>query len=136
MELALQPLFEKIQDETDEVYFQDVNGRILKIILWAEAGQQAVDLEELHQNFENNNGSFQRDPSVEQQQYPVTHSPSPVDKPAEAVPEEALPVEPEEGKDQYEYYYEDETTEKNDYDFRDFLGDDKPLSGRQKRDLD
>ena len=48
MELALQPLFEKIQDETDEVYFQDANGRILKIILWAEAGQQAVDLEELH----------------------------------------------------------------------------------------
>ena len=124
MELALQPLFEKIQDETDEVYFQDVNGRILKIILWAEPGQQAVDLEELHQNFENN-GSFQRDPSVEQ--YPVTHSPSQVDKPTEGVPAEE--AAPEEAKDQYEYYYEDETTEKNDYDFRDFLGDEK-LSGQ------
>ena len=67
MEQALKPLFEKIQDETDEVYFQDSNGRILKIVLWAEpGGEEAVDLEDLHQNLEAENqaaaaeASFQR----------------------------------------------------------------------------
>ena len=56
MEQALKPLFEKIQDETDEVYFQDSNGRILKIVLWVEGGgDQAVDLEVLHQNLEAEN---------------------------------------------------------------------------------
>ena len=49
-ENAMQPLFEKITDPTEELYVQDMKGRIFKIVLCE--GDQ-LNLDEVKQNFEN-----------------------------------------------------------------------------------
>ncbi|CDW73076.1 UNKNOWN [Stylonychia lemnae] len=83
VEQALQPLLEKITDPSEEIYFQDSNGRVFKIMM-CEANNDEIDINQIEQ-YENYQAQYTEEEetspmNLEQQKNSQSHVEAPLQK--------------------------------------------------------